>query len=91
MYLYSVINELLIGVINEISCNMKVKEGYKKFIANFYTLAFNGLVIQWMKGGMKENPTFATSTFLRILAMTSSCSINCSPSAICFSATSNLD
>lgn len=56
MYLYSVTNDLLMGVINEISCNMKVKEEYKKFIANFYALAFIGLVIQWMTEGMKEDP-----------------------------------
>ncbi|GAA0724891.1 TetR/AcrR family transcriptional regulator [Clostridium malenominatum] len=56
MYLYSVTNELLMGVVNEVSCNMKVKEEDKKFIANFYTHAFTGLVIQWIKEGMKENP-----------------------------------
>ncbi len=56
MYLYSVINELLMEVVNEISCNIKVKEDDKKFIANFYALAFIGLIIQWMKDGMKEDP-----------------------------------
>lgn len=56
MYLYAVTNELLMGVVNEVSYNMNVKEEDKKFIANFYTHAFTGLVIQWMKEGMKENP-----------------------------------
>lgn len=56
MYLYSVINELLMRVVNEVSCDMKVKEGDKKFIANFYTHAFAGLAIQWMKDGMREDP-----------------------------------
>lgn len=56
MYLYAVTNELLMGVVNEVSCNMNVKKEDKKFIANFYTHAFTGLVIQWMKEGMKENP-----------------------------------
>ncbi|HVJ49264.1 dihydroxyacetone kinase transcriptional activator DhaS [Desulfitobacterium sp.] len=56
MYLYSVTNELLLGVINEVAHNMKVKEEDKKFLANFYTLAFTGLVIQWMRVGMKEDP-----------------------------------
>ncbi|MBM7871345.1 putative dihydroxyacetone kinase regulator [Clostridium pascui] len=55
-YLYSVTNELLMGVVNEVSHNMNVKEEDKKFIGNFYTHAFTGLVIQWMKEGMKENP-----------------------------------
>ncbi|MCM3337513.1 dihydroxyacetone kinase transcriptional activator DhaS [Paenibacillus sp. MER TA 81-3] len=55
-YLYSVTTELIMGVVNEVSCEMEVKEEDKKFIANFYTLAFTGLVIQWMEHGMKEDP-----------------------------------
>ncbi|MEG6567912.1 dihydroxyacetone kinase transcriptional activator DhaS [Thermoanaerobacterium saccharolyticum] len=55
-YLYSVTYDLVIGVVYEISRNMKVKEKHKEFIANFYTLAFIGLIIQWMKKGMKEEP-----------------------------------
>lgn len=55
-YLFSVINDLLMGVINELSNNMNVKTEDKKFMADFYTHAFAGLVIQWMKDGMKEDP-----------------------------------
>jgi hypothetical protein len=56
MYLFSVINDLLMGVINEISSDMSIKIEDKKFMADFYTHAFAGLVIQWMKDGMKEDP-----------------------------------
>ncbi len=56
MYLFSVINELLMGVINEISYGMNVKVEDKNFMADFYTHAFAGLVIQWMKDGMIEDP-----------------------------------
>ncbi|MCR1952784.1 dihydroxyacetone kinase transcriptional activator DhaS [Clostridium sp. DSM 100503] len=56
MYLFSVINDLLMGVINEVSSDMSVKSKDKKFMADFYTHAFEGLVIQWMKDGMKEDP-----------------------------------
>lgn len=56
MYLYSVTNDLLLGVVNEVASGMMVREEDRKFIANFYTLAFTGLVIQWMKDGMKESP-----------------------------------
>lgn len=56
MYLFSVINNLLMGVIEEISEGTNVKASDKKFIADFYTHAFSGLVIQWMHDGMKENP-----------------------------------
>jgi len=55
-YLYTVTHDLLMGVIEEISAGMNVKSKYKEFMANFYTLAFIGLVIQWMTSGMKEDP-----------------------------------
>ncbi|ULO06382.1 dihydroxyacetone kinase transcriptional activator DhaS [Paenibacillus sp. 19GGS1-52] len=55
-YLYEVTNDLIMGVINELSSNMTVSSEDKRFIANFYTLAFTGLVIQWLRDGMKEQP-----------------------------------
>lgn len=55
-FLHSVSFELLMGVVNEVSQDMQVRDEDKKFIANFYTLAFNGLVIQWMKTDLKERP-----------------------------------
>ena len=55
-FLHSISFELLMGVGNEVSQGMNVKDEDKKFIANFYTLAFIGLVIQWMKTEMKEKP-----------------------------------
>jgi len=55
-FLQAVTYDLIFGVVNEISQKMKVHEEDKKFIANFYALAFIGLVIQWMQTGMKEKP-----------------------------------
>ncbi|GGF82092.1 TetR family transcriptional regulator [Paenibacillus albidus] len=55
-YLYEVAYDLLIGVVHELAEDMAVGEDDKHFIANFYTLAFTGLVIQWMHNGMKEPP-----------------------------------
>ncbi|WP_054939323.1 TetR-like C-terminal domain-containing protein [Paenibacillus ihuae] len=55
-YLYDVTNDLVMGVIQELSAGMEVSGEDKRFIANFYTLAFTGLVIQWMRGGMKDQP-----------------------------------
>lgn len=55
-FLHSISFELLIGVVNEVAQDMRVKDEDKKFMADFYTLAFIGLVIQWMKTGMKEQP-----------------------------------
>ncbi|MNN40019.1 HTH-type dhaKLM operon transcriptional activator DhaS [compost metagenome] len=55
-YLYAVTNDLIMGVIQEISSDINVSMEDKQFIANFYTLAFTGLVIQWMKEGMTGDP-----------------------------------
>ncbi|MNP11868.1 HTH-type dhaKLM operon transcriptional activator DhaS [compost metagenome] len=55
-YLYAVTHDLMMDVINELSCDMHVSSEDKGFIANFYTLAFTGLIIQWMRDGMKDQP-----------------------------------
>lgn len=55
-YLYAVTYDLIMGVIEEIASDMHVSMEDKQFIANFYTLAFIGLVIQWMKEGMTDDP-----------------------------------
>lgn len=53
-YLYQVTHDLIMGVIDELACGVKVRGEDKEFIANFYTLAFTGLIIQWMRNDMKE-------------------------------------
>lgn len=55
-YLYKVTYDLLIYVVNEASKEMSVSEGDKDFIANFYKYAFVGLVLDWIKNDMKEDP-----------------------------------
>ncbi|CAM4476423.1 TetR-like C-terminal domain-containing protein [Paenibacillus typhae] len=55
-YLYEVTSDLVMGVLQELSAGMEVSGEDKAFIANFYTLAFTGLIIQWMRSGMKEQP-----------------------------------
>lgn len=56
IYLYKLTYDLLIGVINEKSVNMSVRDEDKKFIADFYKYAFVGIMLNWIKDGMKENP-----------------------------------
>ncbi|WP_232729826.1 TetR-like C-terminal domain-containing protein [Paenibacillus phocaensis] len=55
-YLYTVTNQLVMGVVEEVSSGMQVDEADQRFLANFYTLAFTGLVVRWMQDGMKERP-----------------------------------
>ncbi len=55
-YFYAITYDLLIGVIEEKAAGMKVSEADKKFIANFYNFAFVGLLMDWIKKDMKEDP-----------------------------------
>ncbi|AWB43879.1 dihydroxyacetone kinase transcriptional activator DhaS [Paenibacillus sp. CAA11] len=55
-YLYAVTHKFIIGVVQELSAGMHVREEDKEFLANFYTLAFTGLVIQWLQNGMTAKP-----------------------------------
>lgn len=55
-YLYTLTYNLLIGVVQEKSVGMKVSDADKAFIADFYKFAFVGLMLDWIKNGMKKNP-----------------------------------
>lgn len=55
-FLYDVTYELLINVVKEIAKDKNVKEKDLKFIADFYSFAFIGILTNWMKEGMKEEP-----------------------------------
>lgn len=55
-YLYNETYLLLIGVVEEKSNGMSVRENDKSFIADFYKYAFVGLVLDWIKKGMRESP-----------------------------------
>lgn len=55
-YLYNETYLLLIKVVEEKSNGMVLRENDKSFIADFYKYAFVGLVLDWIKKGMKEDP-----------------------------------
>lgn len=55
-YLYKLTYDLLIGVVEEKAIGMDVSESDKIFIADFYKFAFVGLMLDWIKKGMKEDP-----------------------------------
>ena len=55
-YLYRVTYQLLYDVLEEKEEGMIVREEDKAFIANFYKYGFVGLVLEWIDGGMKEDP-----------------------------------
>ncbi|SHL53235.1 transcriptional regulator, TetR family [Anaerocolumna jejuensis DSM 15929] len=55
-YFYAITYDLLIGVVEEKATGMNVSEAAKKFIANFYNFAFVGLLLDWIKKDMQDDP-----------------------------------
>lgn len=55
-YLYEITYKLLIGVVEERAVGMTAREEDKAFIANFYKYAFVGMMLEWIRTGMKEEP-----------------------------------
>lgn len=56
IYLYKLTYDLLIGVVKEKSAGMSVRNEDKKFIADFYKYAFVGLMLDWIRDDMKNDP-----------------------------------
>lgn len=56
IYLYKLTYNLMIGVVEEKAAGMAVRDEDKKFIADFYKFAFVGLMLEWIRTGMKEDP-----------------------------------
>ena len=55
-YLYKVTYGLLMDVVNEEAANEVSNENDKSFIAHFYKYAFVGIMLDWIRGDMEENP-----------------------------------
>lgn len=58
IYITNLSNRLLDDVVEECveKMRVKLKEKDQKFIVNFYRHVFNGLMIDWVSEGMKEEP-----------------------------------
>jgi len=56
LFLHQAVFELLMGVIDEVNTNMQVRVEDKNFIANFYTYAFIGIMLEWIRHDMTEDP-----------------------------------
>ncbi len=55
-YLKPLVDDLILGVINEEAVGMTVREEDKDFIAQVYSYIFIGLMLDWIKDDMRENP-----------------------------------
>jgi probable dihydroxyacetone kinase regulator len=54
-YFFEFSGELIMGVVNDVSLGMNIPQEDKKFIVDFYTHAFVGVIVQWIKTGMKDS------------------------------------
>ncbi len=55
-YLQPLVDRLLLDVINEESVDITVRDEDKEFIAQVYSYVFIGLMLDWIKDGMREDP-----------------------------------
>lgn len=55
-YLFEITFNFLYGVVEEKSKAYKLREEDKIFMANFYKYSFVGLLLDFIRGGMRENP-----------------------------------
>lgn len=54
-YLFKLTYDLIVGVVEEKSKGLNITEEDKKFIADFYKYGFVGIMLGWIREGMKEN------------------------------------
>lgn len=54
-YLFKLTYDLLIGVVEEKSEGIRISGEEKKFIADFYKYGFVGVMLDWIKQGMKDD------------------------------------
>jgi probable dihydroxyacetone kinase regulator len=55
-YLYSAVYNLVLNVVDEITEGTEVSEKGKEFVVNFYKVALVGLLLEWIRKNMTENP-----------------------------------
>ena len=55
-YLMPLVEDLLLGVIEEESCKMTVRDEDKRFIAQIYGFMLVGIMLDWIKDDMREDP-----------------------------------
>lgn len=55
-YLQPIVDRLLLGVVDEEADGMAVRDEDKRFIAQIYSYIFIGLMLDWIKDDMREDP-----------------------------------
>ncbi len=66
-YLKPLTDSLLMGVLDEESQKMTVRDEDKAFIARVYSYCFIGLMLDWIKDDMREEPAQLVSRFALVI------------------------
>lgn len=66
-HLYREVFGLLCGFVEQEARGAQISEQDKEFIADFYKYALVGVVLDWVKGGMRETPEQLTAKLSRLL------------------------
>lgn len=54
-YLFQLTYSLIMGIVEEKSTGIQISKEEKQFIANFYKYSLVGIMLDWIKQGMKED------------------------------------
>lgn len=66
-YLYQLTYRLLRDVVEEKAKGLPVREEDKQFIADLYKYAFVGLMLDWIKNDMREDPVLIVERLARVM------------------------
>ena len=66
-YLTPLVDDLILGVIDEESSGMTVRDEDKQFIAKVYSYMFIGLMLDWIRDDMREDPQLIAERLAKLI------------------------
>jgi probable dihydroxyacetone kinase regulator len=67
-FLYKYVIKVIRHVIDDITVGINISEKDKQFIADFYKYAFVGIILEWVRMGMKEKPEVIIENLNRVIS-----------------------
>ena len=66
-YLQPLVDQLLLDIINEEVGDMTIRDEDKQFIAQIYSYIFIGLMLDWIKDNMREDPQTIVNRLTKLI------------------------
>ena len=66
-YLSPLVDDLVMGVINEEAVRIRVRDEDKEFIAKVYSYVLIGVMLDWIKDDMREDPKEVVARLARLI------------------------